>query len=169
MGLFDKFKKAAAPAPAPITFPATLGSVANGKFFAQEELPDEVFSCGALGPCCGVDPAEGKIYAPIDAKVSTVFPTLHAIGLEAAGIEILIHIGMDTVEMNGDGFSSKLKAGQTVRKGDLLVNVDLDKVRKAGHPTVTVVVITNADDFDAVEFPGSGTLSVGDPLIKVSK
>ncbi len=168
MGLFDKLFSKAAP-PAEITFPETLGAVANGKFVAQEDLPDELFSTGVLGPCCGVDSVDGKIYAPIGGKITQLADTLHAVGIEAGGIEILIHVGMDTVEMNGDGFVAKTKQGAVVRKGDLLLTMDLDKVRKAGHPTVAVVVVTNADDFADVEFPGSGTLSVGDPLIKVSK
>lgn len=168
MGLFDFLKKAPT-APEAITFPAVLGAVANGKFVAQEELPDEIFSTGVLGPCCGVDPSEGKIYAPLSGKITQLADTLHAVGIEAGGIEILIHVGMDTVDMNGDGFTAKVKNGQIVNKGELLLCVDLDKVRKAGHPTVAVVVVTNADDFANVEAVGSGSVSAGDPILKVSK
>ena len=170
MGLFDflKGKEQSAPA-AEVTFPATLGASAKGAFVPMEQIPDEVCSAGILGVCCGIDPADGKVYSPVDGKVTQLTDTLHAVGLEAGGMEVLIHVGVDTVEMNGDGFTNAVKLNQNVRKGDLLLTMSLEKVRAAGHPTTIIMAVTNSDDFASVEVLGSGQLQPGDDLIRVSK
>lgn len=155
----------AAPAPAP--FPEMLGSVAKGIFVPMEELPDQTFSQGVLGACCGVTPEEGRVYAPVDGTVSQLAETLHAVGIEAEGVELLIHVGVDTVEMKGDGFKSHVKEGQTVKKGDLLLTMDLKKIEAAGHPTTIVVVVTNSDDLASVEAAASGAVQPGDPLMRL--
>ena len=113
MGLFGLFKGKEQATPAAAQFPAALGAAAKGEYVPMEKIPDEMFSQGIMGVCCGVEPSEGKVYAPIDSKVSQLTDTLHAIGLEAGGMEILIHVGVDTVDMNGDGFSNTVKVGQT--------------------------------------------------------
>lgn len=170
MGLFDFLKKdERAAAPVAIMFPATLGAVASGNVVPMEQIPDEVFSKGVLGICCGLDPKEGKVYAPIDGKVNQLTETLHAIGIEAGGMEILIHVGIDTVDMNGDGFSNEVKLNQTVKKGDLLLTMDLDKIRAAGHPTTIIVAITNSDDFASVELAAKGVVQTGDDMLLISK
>ncbi len=109
------------PAPAPAVFPEVLGSVAKGTVVPMAEIPDPTFSQGVLGICCGVTPAEGKVYAPMDGTISQLADTLHALGIEAGGVELLIHVGVDTVDMNGDGFKSHVQVGQAVKKGDLLL------------------------------------------------
>lgn len=167
MGLFDFLKNK--PAPAETTFPVALGAVAKGKFVTMTEIPDAVFSTGVLGTCCGIDPDEGKVFAPVDGKISQLTDTLHAIGIEAGGIEILIHVGVDTVDMNGNGFSNAVKLGQSVKKGDLLLTMDLDKIRSAGHPTTVIMAVTNTDDFAAVEEIGSGTVAPGNETLIVRK
>ena len=101
MGLFGLFKGKEQATPAAAQFPAALGAAAKGEYVPMEKIPDEMFSQGIMGVCCGVEPSEGKVYAPIDSKVSQLTDTLHAIGLEAGGMEILIHVGVDTVDMNG--------------------------------------------------------------------
>ena len=170
MGLFDFLKgKEKADEPAAVTFPAVLGAVAKGTFVPMDQIPDEVFSTGALGVCCGIDPEEGKVYAPVDGKISQLADTLHAIGIEAAGMEILIHVGVDTVEMNGDGFVSQVKEGQAVKKGDLLLTVDLKKIYAAGHPATVITAVTNSDDFASVEAVAAGPVQPGDGLLRVSK
>lgn len=166
MGLFDRLK---GKSDAPLTFPVSLGAPAEGTFVPMAQSPDEVFSTGVLGTCCGVDPAEGNIYAPITGKITQVTDTLHAVGLEAGGIEILIHVGVDTVEMNGDGFKAGVKVGQTVKKGDLLLTMDLRKIREAGHPATAIMAVTNSDDFAAVEETTSGAVKAGDSVLRVSK
>lgn len=169
MGLFDAFKGKKAEPAAAVAFPAVLGAAAKGAFVSMDKIPDEVFSAGVLGTCCGVDPEVGNVYAPIDGKISQLADTLHAVGMEAGGMELLIHVGVDTVDMNGDGFLSKTKVGQAVKKGDLLLTMDLAKIKNAGHPAVVIMAVTNTDDFAAVEEIGSGAVQPGDGVLKVSK
>ncbi len=160
-----KGARKAEPAPAPAPFPEVVGSVAKGAFVPMESLPDQTFSQGVLGTCCGVTPEEGKVYAPIDGTISQLAETLHAVGVEAAGVELLIHVGVDTVEMKGDGFRSHVKEGQAVKKGDLLLTMDLKKIEAAGHPTTIMVAVTNSDDLTSVEAAASGAVQPGDQLM----
>ena len=170
MGLFDKLKKKSEPAvPAPVTYPALLGAVAAGTFVTMAQIPDEVFSTGVLGTCCGINPEEGKVYAPIDGKISQVADTLHAIGIDAGDMEVLIHVGVDTVSMNGDGFSAAVKRGQAVKKGDLLLTMDLEKIRRAGHPTTVILAVTNSDDFGSVSEVVSDMVEPGDSVLQVDR
>ncbi len=168
MGLFDKLMKGKEQK-ASITFPATLCATAKGTFVPMNEIPDPVFSQGVLGVCCGIEPMEGKIYSPIDGKISQTTDTGHAIGVEAGGMDILIHVGIDTVGMNGKGFAYKVKLNQMVKRGDLLLTMDLDAIREDGHPTTVITAITNSDDFASVEAIASGTVQPGDSIIRVAK
>lgn len=169
MGLFNFLKGKEQAAPSAVTFPVVLGAASAGDVLAMNEIPDTVFSAGVLGTCCGIDPTEGKVYAPIDGKISQLTDTLHAIGMEAGGVEILIHVGVDTVDMNGDGFSNMVRLGQTVRKGELLLTMDLDRIRAAGHPTTVIMAVTNSDEFSSVDMIGSGTVTPGNDILKISK
>lgn len=170
MGFFDFLKgKDSGPEQAAVTFPAVLGAPAQGTFAAMEQIPDEVFSAGILGVCCGVEPDAGNVYAPIDAKVTQVADTRHAVGLEAGGIELLIHVGIDTVDMNGDGFHAGVKEGQAVKKGQLLLTMELDKIRAAGHPATVILAVTNSDGFASVEPLASGAVQPGDGILRVSR
>ena len=171
MGFFDFLKKSAAPAaPAEPTFPMMLAADAKGAFVPMENIPDEVFAQGILGTCCGIDPSEGKVFAPAGGEITQAPDSGHALGIMAGGgVEILIHVGVDTVEMKGDGFSPKVKVGDKVKKGDLLLEMDLGKIAAAGHPAVVITVVTNTDDFKAVEVVASGDVEPGADLIKVSK
>lgn len=170
MALLDFLKgKKAEPVPAAVSFPVSLGAPAEGRFVSMSQIPDEVFSTGILGVCCGIDPEVGNIYAPIDGKISQLADTLHAVGIETSGIEVLLHVGVDTVEMNGDGFRAAVKAGQSVRKGDLLLTVDLKKIHEAGHPATVIMAVTNSDDFSAVEETVSGMVKSGESVLRISK
>lgn len=171
MGFFDFLKKSAAPAaPAEPTFPMMLAADAKGAFVPMENIPDEVFAQDILGTCCGIDPSEGKVFAPAGGEITQAPDSGHALGIMAdGGVEILIHVGVDTVEMKGDGFSPKVKVGDKVKKGDLLLEMDLGKIAAAGHPAVVITVVTNTDDFKAVEVVASGDVEPGADLIKVSK
>ena len=153
------------PTPAPIAFPDVLGAVAQGVFVPMEEIPDPTFSQGVLGVCCGIDPETGKVYSPMDGKISQLADTLHAVGIEAEGVELLIHVGIDTVEMKGDGFKNHVEEGQTVKKGDLLLTMDLAKIKAAGHPATIMVAVTNSDDLASVEAVASGRLKPGANLM----
>ncbi len=155
------------PKPAPAPFPEMLAAAAKGTFIPMEEIPDPTFSQGVLGVCCGIEPETGKVYAPMDGTISQLADTLHAIGIEAAGVELLIHVGIDTVAMNGDGFRSHVKEGQTVKKGDLLLTMDLEKIKAVGHPATIMVIVTNSDDLSSVEASASGSLTPGDPLMRL--
>lgn len=151
--------------PAPAAFPDMLGAVAQGIFVPMAEIPDPTFSQGVLGICCGIEPEIGKVFSPMNGTISQIADTLHAVGIEADGVDLLIHVGIDTVEMKGDGFKSYVKEGQTVKKGDLLLTMDLEKIKTAGHPATIMVAVTNSDDLASVEAVASGQLNPGDQLM----
>ncbi|MCD8157548.1 MAG: glucose PTS transporter subunit IIA [Clostridiales bacterium] len=140
----------------------------KGKVINLEEVADGVFSEGMLGQGAAVEPAEGKVYAPFDGEVQMVYDTKHALGLLSNdGIELLIHVGLDTVQLNGKNFDIKVENGQKIKKGDLLAEVDLEGIKKAGYKTVTPVIVTNSDDFKNVKQVKSGNGNVGDKIITV--
>ncbi|WP_050615306.1 PTS sugar transporter subunit IIA [Bacillus testis] len=123
-----------------------LAAPATGKFVPLEEVPDPVFSQKMMGDGVAVDPTEGLIVAPIDAEVLQVFPTKHAVGLKTSNnTEILIHIGLETVALKGEGFEAHVKEGDKVKKGDKLISFDLDIIRTKAKSTITPVIITNTD------------------------
>ena len=171
MGLFDRFKKnSAGSGPAKVEWPVIVAAGTKGKVLKMNEVPDPVFSEGVLGLCCGIEPVEGKVYAPVDGKVTQVADSKHALGFAGPGeVEILIHVGVDTVDMNGDGFSTQVKVGDTVKKGQLVLTMDMDKIHAAGHPSTVITVITNRDDFTGVDLVGSGDVEVGAELFRISK
>lgn len=123
-------------------------SPVKGEMINLDSVNDPTFAQKMLGDGVAVIPEDGKFYAPFDGVVETVSPTKHAIGLKSdSGIELLMHIGLDTVELKGEPYDVKVKANQRVKKGDLLVNADLDKIKKAGYETVTPLIVTNTKDF----------------------
>ena len=127
-------------------------SPAVGTLVKQENIPDETFASGVLGAGLGIAPTKGVVVAPCDGTISTVAESKHAIGISTdTGLELLIHVGVDTVKMNGDGFSPAVAEGDTVKKGDLLLNFDIDKIKKAGYSDTVVFLLTNSDDFNEVK------------------
>jgi PTS system beta-glucosides-specific IIC component len=144
----------------------TVFAPATGKVVPLNEVKDEVFSSEAMGKGVAIEPSEGKIFAPVDGTIETFFPTGHAIGMTSdSGVEILIHVGMDTVDMNGDGFSPKKAQGDKVKKGDLLLEFDIAKIQAAGHPVTTPIIITNTDAFADVLPTDAAEVKPGDKLI----
>ena len=132
----------------------------SGTVMPVSEVDDQVFASKAMGDGIAIDPAEGKVYAPFSGEITVAFPTGHAYGLKAAnGKEVLIHIGMDTVELDGKGFTPHVKQGDIVNQGDLLTDVDLDYIRSQGKPVVTPVIFT---DGTAVELLKKGAVSAKD-------
>ena len=116
----------------------------QGKVLAQADIPDETFAQGILGPGCGIEPTGDTVYAPFDGTVTQIATTLHAVGITSNdGIELLIHVGMDTVDMKGQGFTALVKENQKVSAGTPLLKVDLDAIRAAGHPTATAIIVTD--------------------------
>ena len=143
---------------------ALMQKVADG---IQADIPDETFAQGILGPGCGIEPTGKTVYAPFDGTVEQVASTLHAVGLTSVdGIEILIHVGMDTVEMQGNGFKALVKVGDKVKAGTPLLKVDLDAIRAAGHPTATAIIVTNGDDLGELKMLAEGDILAGTPLFK---
>lgn len=139
---------------------------AKGKVIPLSEVKDAAFAGEILGKGAAVIPEDGKIYSPCDGTIQMVYPTGHAVGLlSKEGAEVLIHVGMDTVTLEGKGFKVCAKDGQSVKCGDLLIEADLDVIRAAGLDTVTPVVITNTDNYAEVKMADSGEKAVGDSMI----
>ena len=166
--------KAAAAATAPTKVDAVdqagvLASPMTGNAIAMTDAPDAVFASLAMGNGAVVEPTAGEVYSPVTGTVTMLFDTKHAIGLAAAdGTEVLIHIGVDTVQLNGEPFEAHVAAGDTVKAGDLLITADLDAIEAAGKPTATMVIVTNTDDFKSVE-PVVGPTTAGAKLVTCTK
>lgn len=152
--LFGGSDDTAAQTPAPAATPAAAPSAAgastltahmNGTVVELAGVSDQMFASGALGPGAAIEPTAGMVVAPADGEVTVAFPTGHAFGIRTAdGLEILIHVGFDTVELDGKFFEPKVKKGDTVTRGQVLVEFDLEQVKAAGYPVTTPLVITNA-------------------------
>lgn len=137
----------------------------NGHVIPLSEVKDPVFSEGMMGPGVGIEPEDGNLYAPVNGTIIVAFPTGHAVALKTEdGMEVLIHIGIDTVKMNGDGFQSHITEGTAVKIGDPLVSFDIQKIRSAGYDTTTMVLVSNADETGTMSDPIIGTTHAGDRL-----
>lgn len=140
----------------------------NGKVVKLEDVQDEVFSAKILGDGIAIEPSEGKLYAPCDCKVDSVFDTKHAINLISSnGCEILLHIGIDTVKLNGKFFESHVSDGQEVHKGDLLISFNMEEIVKAGYKITTPMIICNTDDYNSIKMVSSGVVSASSKVIEV--
>ena len=143
-------------------------SVADGEVIALEQVKDPVFSQKMMGDGFAVEPENGNIVSPVSGTVSSVFPTKHALGLVTeAGLEVLVHIGLDTVSLEGKPFTVHVAEGQKIAVGDLLVTADLDAIREAGRETSTIVVFTNADAIQSVKLEQTGSLAANTVVAKV--
>ena len=170
MGFFDRLFGSRAEAAEEMRFSGekmVVKAPIDGIVLPLEQLPDETFAAAILGPGCGIEPTGKTVYAPFDGTVDQVASTLHAVGLTSVdGIEILIHVGMDTVEMQGKGFKALVKVGDKVKAGTPLLKVDLDAIRAAGHPTATAIIVTNGDDMGELKMLAEGDVLAGTPLFK---
>ncbi len=145
-----------------------IASPLSGKVLKLEELHDDAFASGALGAGVGILPDKGEVYAPADGVISTLFPTLHAIGMETdEGVELLIHIGLDTVQLEGKGFEAMIGQGDRVRKGQLLVRFDADYIKAQGFLTETPVIVVNTDDYLEIVESERGSVAAGDGLLTI--
>ena len=148
----------------------TLTSPMAGTTVALSDVADEAFAAGALGPGIAVSPAAGAVVvAPCDGKVSVAFPTGHAYGIKSAsGVQVLIHIGMDTVKLEGKGFTPRVAKGDVVKRGDVLAEVDWDVIREAGYDTITPMVVTNKKKFGEITPAAPGPVGISDTVVTVS-
>ncbi len=150
------------------TGPFTVYSPLSGKVIRLEDVPDEAFASGILGKGAAIQPSEGKVYSPCDGEVVNVFDTKHAVNLVSDnGYEILIHVGLDTVKLDGKYFRSHIENGEKVRKGDLLLTFDKDEIKKAGFDTVTPVVILDLDDGAEINIFANGNTTHGQKLFEI--
>ena len=158
--------KAAEPAKAMTE--SVLAAYLTGTVVALSEVADEAFASGALGLGIAIEPTEGKLCAPADGTIDMVFDTKHAVGMTtAAGTELLLHIGIDTVKLGGQHFTAHVQPGQAVKKGDTLITFDMEAIRAAGFPLTTPMIVCNSDDYAAVEPLLGGAVQAGADLLKV--
>ncbi|MCB0886750.1 MAG: PTS glucose transporter subunit IIA [Propionibacteriaceae bacterium] len=167
------------PASAPATAAATaatavlidgaeLTAPCAGAIVPLADIPDRVFSSGAMGPGVGVEPSEGRIVSPVSGEVLVAMDTGHAFGIRTAeGVEILVHVGVDTVQMKGEGFTGAVPKGTHVAAGQTLVTADLDAIHAAGHPATVVLIVTNHHDFPNVTSIATGDVLAGEPVLSV--
>lgn len=147
-----------------------IGAPAAGKLVSIKEVSDPTFSEEVLGKGAAIVPEDGKFYAPAAGTVSTIFPTGHAAAITGSGgEEILIHIGLDTVKLDGRHFTIHAAEGQEVKKGDLLLEADLDQIKAEGYDIITPVIICNSDEFSTVEMMEPGRVMQGDDILKLQK
>lgn len=141
-----------------------------GKLVPLSEVSDPTFSDEILGQGAAVIPSENQFFAPVDGTVTTVFPTGHAVALTSAdGVEILLHIGLDTVKLNGKHFTIHAEEGQQVKKGDLLLEADLEQIKAEGFDVITPVIVCNTEEFSEIGMARSGQVTAGNVIINIIK
>lgn len=145
-----------------------IASPLTGKVVPLSETPDAVFASGAMGQGVAIEPSVGEVVAPADGTIRLLFPTNHAIGLATDdGAELLIHVGMDTVELDGKGFTAHVVQGSKVKKGQLLLSFDMEAIQEAGYSVVTPIIVTNSADYETVETVASGQVDLGEKLLEI--
>lgn len=166
----EEEKEAEAPAPVIENESETLYAIADGEAIVAADIEDPTFADGLLGPCFGIRPTNGNVYAPADGVITLTVPTKHAIGITTSnGAEILLHLGLDTVKMEGKCFQDQLQVGAHVKKGDLLTTMDLDMVKKAGYSTTMITIVTNGQNYDDIHQIKTGEIKAGDEVMALKK
>jgi glucose-specific phosphotransferase system IIA component len=160
MGLFDAFKKK----------DIVISSPMKGRCVSIKAVSDPTFGEEILGKGVAIVPEDGKVYAPADGVITTIFPTGHAVGMTTNdGVELLIHVGLDTVALKGEGFHIIGKDEQKVKKGDLLIEADLEKIKAAGYDVITPVVVCNTDEYSEILGHTDSDVNAGDELLNIKK
>ena len=166
--IFSSTEEAPAKAETPKLKDVVLGAHMNGRMLLMTEVQDEAFASCALGDGVAIEPSEGKLYAPADAMVVNVFDTKHAIGLAIGDeMELLLHVGIDTVKLGGKHFEAHVKEGQEVKKGDLLVSFDMDAIKKEGYLCTTPMIVCNTDEYSSIKPLVTGEVKAGQNLLDV--
>lgn len=148
----------------------TIYTHMNGKVIPLEAVEDDVFSQKILGDGIAIEPSEGKLFAPCDGKIDTIFETKHAVNMVSKeGVEILMHIGIDTVKLEGKYFETHVNDGQTVKRGDLLITFDKEAIQAAGYLLITPLLVCNTDDYSSVQSIAEGVVSAGETAIKINQ
>lgn len=143
-----------------------IKSPMNGRYVKIEDIPDPVFSEKMMGEGFGIEPSDGEVVSPVDGEVMQVFPTNHAVGIKAEnGIELLIHIGLETVAMDGRGFTGHVSEGDRVKAGDRLVSFDMDLVTQEADSTISPVIITNSDALQSFDVLETGEVAGGQTVV----
>ncbi|MCD8131896.1 MAG: PTS glucose transporter subunit IIA [Lachnospiraceae bacterium] len=171
MGLFKNlFGGAKEEAPTIVTEENTVYSPLKGTVIPLKEIGDGIFSEGILGQGCGIRPDCSVVTSPVDGTISQVAETKHAVGVTSKdGVEVLVHVGLDTVSMNGKGFTVYVKEGDSVKCGQKLLAFDRKAIAEAGFPDVTAVLITNTDDYQAVELTKTGEVETAEKITALQK
>lgn len=165
---FEKAETAAPAVPAIASKPGVVCAPVSGEVVAMTEIPDETFAAGVLGEGVGIKTSEGRVVAPFSGTISSVAGSHHAVGVTSPeGLEVLIHVGVDTVDMGGKGFTARVKEGDTVAAGQELIAFDRKAIQAAGHPDIVVVLLTNAEDYETLDIVPAGTVSAGAEIIRV--
>ena len=147
-----------------------IGAPLKGEVVESSAINDPTFAEEMLGKGMAIKPAEGKVYAPFDGTVAMIFDTKHAVSLVSdKGAEVLIHVGLDTVMLKGEHYTTHVENGAVVKKGDLLLEFDMAAIAEAGYDTITPVVICNTDDYKEVERLTGKTVEPGDPVMELEK
>lgn len=145
-----------------------IGSPAAGRCEEIKTVPDPTFGEEILGKGVAIEPADGRIYAPADGVINTVFPTLHAIGMTTKeGVELLIHVGLDTVNLKGEHFKAHVEEGAEVKCGDLLLEADLKAIAEAGYQTVIPLVVCNSGDYKEISADTGKEVKSGDTVLRI--
>ena len=148
----------------------TLTSPLTGKIVPLDMVEDDVFSQRMLGDGAAIEPSEGKLYSPCDGTIETVFDTRHAVNIKGVdGCEILLHIGIDTVKLNGKYFTAHVNSGQTVKRGDLLLSFDMKGIKNEGYKLTSPIVVCNSDEYGEIKTVVSGEVRVGRDLMRLTK
>lgn len=166
MGLFDLFLDKKKDINLEVSDDAVV-AVCTGDFIPAEKISDPVFSGNMMGKTVAIEPTDGKIVSPVNGTLEVVFPTSHAFAVRTkAGTGYLIHIGIDTVSMNGEGFKALKKQGEYVKAGDTIIEVDLNKVKKANHPCTTMIIVTEPIENKEYNYIDFGFVNKGQIISK---
>lgn len=169
MGFFDLFKKKGADIPSS-TGPASVASPTKGIIVPMSDIPDAAFNEGAMGFCCGIESVDGVIVSPLEGNVMQVADSYHALGVAGKnGVQVVLHVGVDTVNLKGEGFTCHVRQGDMVKQGQPLLTVDLDTIRRAGYPSVVIIAVINSDEFSSVKLAASGKTDPGAELIALER